>query len=210
MAKAVAIDTAAGTHEQHAWQLLSLLFDDVENIPADVDPENRERYKKERLSEFWKTLVFGDAQKHAQQAATPEERAIAQLSCNNVAEACHALLEGLDLRLATMVAQIGGDVNIRQTMLTQIEEWRRLDMLAEMEDAHRALYELMSAIVHKETASSEMVVRTRQPLSTSPAGFRLTGDVLSVFASGTALWLTSRLNWLSPSLQMPLETVSKM
>ena len=144
MAKAVAIDTAAGTHEQHAWQLLSLLFDNPDKIPVDVDPENKERFKKERLSEFWKALVFGDAQKHAQKATTHEERALAQLSCNNVAEACHALLEGLDLRLATMVAQIGGDASMRQIMHTQIEEWRRLDMLAEMEDAHRALYELLS------------------------------------------------------------------
>lgn len=144
MAKAVAIDTTAGVHEQHAWQLLSLLFDDPDQIPADVEPEHRERFKKERLSEFWKALVYSDAQKHASEAATHEERAIAQLSCNNVAEACHALLEGLDLRLATMVAQIGGDANMRQTVHTQIEEWRRMDVLAEMEDAHRALYELLS------------------------------------------------------------------
>ncbi|KAF9700269.1 hypothetical protein EKO04_001388 [Ascochyta lentis] len=144
MAKAVAIDSAAGAHEQHAWQLLSLLFDDPDQIPADVEPEHKERFKKERLSEFWKALVFHDAQKHAHEAASHEERAIAQLSCNNIAEACHALLEGLDLRLATMVAQIGGDANMRQTVLTQIEEWRRLDMLAEMEDTHRALYELLS------------------------------------------------------------------
>lgn len=146
MAKAVAVDTAAGAHEQHAWQLLSLLFDGADRIkkPADVAPEHMERYRKDRLSDFWKTLVYGDAQKHAQEAATSEERAIAQLSCNNVAEACHALLEGLDLRLATMIAQIGGDANMRQTVTTQIEEWRRLDMLAEMEDAQRALYELLS------------------------------------------------------------------
>lgn len=146
LAKAVPIDTAAGAHEQRAWQLLSLLFDGADRIkkPADVDAEHMERYRKDRLSEFWKALVYSDAQKHAQEAVTSEERAIAQLSCNNVAEACHALLEGLDLRLATMIAQIGGDANMRQTVTTQIEEWRRLDMLAEMEDAHRALYELLS------------------------------------------------------------------
>lgn len=146
LAKAVAVDTAAGANEQHAWQLLSLLFDGADRIkkPADVDPEHIQRYRKERLSEFWRNLVYHDAQKHAQDAATFEERAIAQLSCNNVAEACHALVEGLDLRLATMVAQIGGDSNMRQTMSTQIGEWRRLDMLAEMEDAHRALYELVA------------------------------------------------------------------
>lgn len=144
--KAVAVDSVAGTHEQHAWQLLSLLFDggDRINKPADVDEHHLQRYRKERLSDFWRNLVYGDAQKHAQQATTAQERALAQLSCNNIAEACHTLLEGLDLRLATMVAQIGGDAHMRQTMTEQIDQWRRMDMLAEMEDDHRALYELLS------------------------------------------------------------------
>ncbi|KAH7383192.1 nuclear protein 96-domain-containing protein [Pyrenochaeta sp. MPI-SDFR-AT-0127] len=144
LAKAVTMDTTEGTHEQHAWQLLSLLFDDADKIPDGVRPEDGEIYKKEKLSEFWKLLVWDDAQKHSHQAASLEERAIAQLSCNNVADACHALLEGLDLRLATMIAQIGGDATMRQSMVTQIEEWRRLDVLSEMEDPHRALYELLS------------------------------------------------------------------
>lgn len=144
MAKAVSLDTAAGVQEQQAWQLLSLLFDDADRVPAGIPVEHMKIYRKEKLSEFWKLLVWDDAQKHAQQAASPEERALAQLSCNNVADACHTLLDGLDLRLATMVAQIGGDEAMRQSMATQIEEWRRLDTLSEMEDAHRALYELIA------------------------------------------------------------------
>lgn len=144
MAKAVSINTTAGAHEQYAWQLLSLLFDDADKIPAGIEEKEREIYKKGKLSEFWKLLVWDDAQKHAQQAASPEERAIAHLSCNSVADACHALLEGMDLRLATMVAQIGGDTTMRQSVVAQIEEWRRLDVLSEMEDTQRALYELMS------------------------------------------------------------------
>jgi nuclear pore complex protein Nup98-Nup96 len=144
MAKAVALDTPAGVHEQQAWQLLSLLFDDADQVPADVQEENVNIYRKEKLSEFWKMLVWDDAQKHAQQAVSSEERAIAHLSCNNVADACHTLLDGLDLRLATMMSQIGGDETMRQSMIAQIEEWRRLDMLSEMEDAHRALYELLA------------------------------------------------------------------
>ena len=137
MAKAVALDTPAGVHEQQAWQLLSLLFDDADRIPADVHEENINVYRKEKLSEFWKLLVWDDAQKHAQQAASAEERAIAHLSCNNVADACHTLLDGLDLRLATMVAQIGGDETMRQSMVAQLDEWRRLDVLSEMEDPQR-------------------------------------------------------------------------
>lgn len=144
MAKAVAIDTTAGTHEQHAWQLLSLLFDDADRVPNGVDLEHVELHRKEQLSEFWKSLVWDDAQRHVQQAVSAEEKAIAHLSCNNIADACHSLLVGLDLRLATMVAQIGGDDSMRQNMVTQIEEWRRLDVLSEMEDSHRALYELLS------------------------------------------------------------------
>jgi nuclear pore complex protein Nup98-Nup96 len=144
MAKAVAIDTAAGVHEQHAWQLLSLLFDDGDKIPSGIDEEHMHLYRKEQLSEFWKVLVWDDAQKHAQQAASLEEKAIAHLSCNDVAEACNSLLTGFDLRLATMIAQIGGDASMRQSLATQIEEWRRLDVLSEMEDSHRALYELLA------------------------------------------------------------------
>jgi nuclear pore complex protein Nup98-Nup96 len=144
MAKAVSLGTPSGTHEQQAWRLLSLLFDDADKEPAGVKKEDMKTYRKEKLSEFWKSLVWDDAQKHAQQAASPEEQAFAQLSCNNVADACHTLLDGLNLRLATMVAQIGGDENMRQSMVTQIDEWRRLDVLSEMEDSQRALYELLA------------------------------------------------------------------
>ncbi|KAH7562317.1 hypothetical protein BM1_01837 [Bipolaris maydis] len=144
MAKAVALDTTAGVQEQQAWQLLSLLFDDADRVPAGIQVEEMKLYRKERLSEFWRLLVWDDAQKHVQAAASPEERALAHLSCNNVADACHTLLDGLDLRLATMIAQIGGDETMRQSMSAQIDEWRRLDTLSEMEDAHRALYELLA------------------------------------------------------------------
>jgi nuclear pore complex protein Nup98-Nup96 len=144
MAQAVPLGTPAGKHEQQAWRLLSLLFDDADKLPAGVKEEDMETYRKEKLSDFWKSLVWDDAQKHAQQAASHEEQAIAQLSCNDVAEACHTLLNGLDLRLATMVAQIGGDEQMRQSMVTQIDEWRRLDVLSEMEDSQRALYELLA------------------------------------------------------------------
>ncbi|PSN60916.1 hypothetical protein BS50DRAFT_593277 [Corynespora cassiicola Philippines] len=148
MARSVALDTAAGKHEQQAWQLLSLLFDDTDNITGDTDEETQEqrqdRIRKEKLSDFWETLVHSDVEKQVQHAATSEERAIAYLSGHGVANACHALLQGLDLRLATMVAQIGGDQAMREDMASQIEEWRRMDVLSEIDDSVRAIYELLS------------------------------------------------------------------
>jgi nuclear pore complex protein Nup98-Nup96 len=140
----VAIDTPAGFQEQRVWQLLALLFDNPDVIPEGVDAEHMDLFRKEQLSDFWRAIVWDDAQKHAQKASSVEEKAIAHLTCNNVAEACHCLLSGFDLRLATMVAQIGGDMSMRESLITQIEQWRRLDVLAEMEDSTRALYELLS------------------------------------------------------------------
>lgn len=145
VADAVALGTIASTHEQQVWKLLSLLFDDsTPRSNGEIDERHGDRIRKEQLSDFWKSLVYEDAQKHAQVATTPEEKAIAYLSCNSVADACNALLEGFDLRLATMVAQIGGDATTRQDMTSQIDEWRRMDVLAEMDEPVRALYELIA------------------------------------------------------------------
>ncbi|KAF2277162.1 uncharacterized protein EI97DRAFT_432771 [Westerdykella ornata] len=148
MAKRVAIDTAAGQHELEVWQLLSILFDEVDEIPSETGTfsfqKYRDRFRKEKLSKFWESLVFRDAEKHAHSATTPEEKAFAYLTAHNVPDACHALLSGLDLRLATMVAQIGGDLAMRQDMASQIEEWRRLDVVSEMTEPIRALYELIA------------------------------------------------------------------
>jgi nuclear pore complex protein Nup98-Nup96 len=148
LAKVVPIDNPAGIYEYQAWQLLSILFDEVDQVPSDMTAEHldhhRERYRKDKLSEFWESLVRQEAEEHARQAETNEEQAIAYLSAHNIPDACNALLGGLDLRLATMVAQIGGDLAMRQDMASQIEEWRRLDVLSEMEESVRALYELIA------------------------------------------------------------------
>jgi nuclear pore complex protein Nup98-Nup96 len=148
LAKVVNINNQAGTYEHQAWQLLSILFDEDDQMPNGISnellEEHRERYRKDKLSEFWESLVFQDADEHARQANTKEEQAIAYLSAHNIPDACNALLGGLDLRLATMVAQIGGDLSMRQDMAEQLEQWRRFDVISEMDEAVRALYELIA------------------------------------------------------------------
>lgn len=153
MADVVVPNTTARTEEQKAWQLLSLLFDDAESAPPGVSDKKQwvEQNRKERLSRFWQSLVFEDAQKHAKEASTHEEKALAYLSCNSIADAITTLFHGSDVRLATMVSQLGGDVAMREDMREQIDEWRNMDFLAEMDDTVRALYEL----VRGETAQAE-------------------------------------------------------
>ena len=147
-AKRVAIDTPEGVHEQQVWELASILFDDFYNFPSDVPrehyEEHKERYRKDKLSEFWESLVFDDAEKQVQKTKSPEDKAVAYLSAHNIVDACQTLLGSRNLRLATMVSQIGGDVAMRQDMAAQIDEWRRLDVLSEMDDSIRAIYELLA------------------------------------------------------------------
>lgn len=139
----------SSSHEKLVWELAHILFDDYEDdISGDVPREQRmhllHRIRKERLSNFWRQLVGDSASQAASAATTAEERAIAQLSGNNIEDACDELLHGKDFRLATLIAQIGGDKVMREDMGNQINEWRRLNVLSEITEPIRALYELMA------------------------------------------------------------------
>ena len=155
LADAVSLGTTAGSEEQKAWQLLSLLYDDTDDIPSSVPEDKHELWlaqtRKERLSRFWQSLVFDDAQNHAKDASTLEEKALAYLSCNSIGDAITTLFRGDDLRLATMVSLLGGDVAMREDMREQIDVWRAQNLLADMDDSVRALYEL----IRGETARAE-------------------------------------------------------
>ncbi|KAL5375060.1 hypothetical protein DPSP01_011475 [Paraphaeosphaeria sporulosa] len=147
LADAVPLSTTAGVQEHKAWQLLSLLFDGGSQVPSSVPQDEQEQWlaqdRKERLSRFWQSLVFEDAQNHAKEAATHEEKALAYLSCHSIADAVTTLFHASDLRLATIVSQLGGDAAVRQDMSAQVDEWRKMDELAEMDEPVRALYELI-------------------------------------------------------------------
>ncbi|KAI9814647.1 MAG: Nuclear pore complex protein Nup98-Nup96 [Pycnora praestabilis] len=142
-------DDPHSSHEKLVWELAGILFDDVgEDIPSNIDASQADyvesRVRKDRLSNFWRRLVGNDAALQAAKMATPEEKAIAYLSGHHIEDACGALLDGKDFRLATLIAMVGGDVLTRRDMEDQIEQWRRLNVLSEMTEPIRALYELLA------------------------------------------------------------------
>lgn len=142
------VDTKS-SHETSVWTLAHILFDEYDDdisasVPAAERSKYEQRIRKDRLSRFWQQLVSESAKRAVIAAPTPEERALAFLSAHNIADACGALVDGKDFRLATLVAQIGGDTIMREDMSTQISHWRRLDMLSEMTEPIRALYELLA------------------------------------------------------------------
>lgn len=134
------------------WKLASILFDkhsdDIPTvIPADQKRHYGARIQKDRLSKFWKSICKDDALHAVGASRTAEERAIHYLSMGAIVEACDALIDGKDFRLATLISQIGGDKIMQQDMVQQIKEWRRLNVISEMSESIRALYEMLAGNV---------------------------------------------------------------
>lgn len=135
-------------YEQSVWELASILFDDQNpeayGVPTAHKATYDHRIRKDRLILFWKRQCQETAMKAVSAAQNAEERAIAHLSTNNVVEACDALVQGKDFRLATLVAQIGGDQIMRDDVTAQIAKWRELNVLSEITEPIRALYSLLA------------------------------------------------------------------
>ncbi|THZ60174.1 hypothetical protein D6C86_05164 [Aureobasidium pullulans] len=145
-------ETPEAQHERAVWRLASILFDPIDtgcadlvkNIPAARVAELESRIRRDALSSFWAQLVHTEAAQHAKDVGTAEEKAIAFLSGNGIEDACAALLEGRDFRLATIVAQLPGNSQSKDMMSRQIESWRSQNMVSEMTEPVRALYELIA------------------------------------------------------------------
>lgn len=155
IANSTSSDTALAKQEHAVWKVASILFDPVRTSCASLIAglsdeqieEHEHRIRRDALSEFWSELVREDSTTAARNAATPEERALAFLSGNNVEEACSALVEGNDLRLATIVSQLPGGATMRDMMRSQIDAWRTQNVLSEMSEPIRALYEIVAGNV---------------------------------------------------------------
>ena len=135
-------------YEKLVWQLASTLFDDQDpeayGVPAAQKATYDDRIRKDRLVAFWERICEESATSAANAATNAEECAIAHLSGHNVAAACDALIKGKDFRLATLIAQIGGDEIMREDMENQIDAWRELNVLSEMTEPIRTLYAFLA------------------------------------------------------------------
>ncbi|KAH8812039.1 putative nucleoporin [Xylogone sp. PMI_703] len=138
----------AAIHERLVWELASVLFDEIA-IPAElehiVNVENRLR--KANLSDFWQKLVDHSSTQQVAMARSNEEKAIACLAGRRIPDACSYLANGKDFHLATLVALIGSNDNMRKDMREQLNEWRKSRVLSEFSQPIRAIYEMLASNV---------------------------------------------------------------
>lgn len=166
LAEDVARTTASDKHERAVWKVASILFDPVSVSCAALTQglsdmeiaELEHRIRRDALSEYWTELVHEDSARAARDAATAEEKAFALLTGNDLEAACAALVDGNDLRLATIIAQLPGNGTMKEMMRKQIDSWRSQNVLSEISEPIRALYEVAAGnvgIIQGKTGATE-------------------------------------------------------
>ncbi|KAJ5544262.1 hypothetical protein N7513_007073 [Penicillium frequentans] len=140
----------ASEEERLIWQLANILFnDEIEDdisagVPPQLRPKFAHRIKKDRLTRLWKGIIRDRHTHDMDHIRSPEERAVHLLCSHRIEEACKTLVDSQNYHLATVVAQIGRDATSQADMANQIEVWRQNNVLSEMTEPVRALYELVS------------------------------------------------------------------
>ncbi|KAJ5595273.1 uncharacterized protein N7459_001481 [Penicillium hispanicum] len=140
----------APEEERLVWKLANILFNnDIEDdisagVPSQLRPKFAHRIKKDRLSRLWESVIRDRHTQALDNIHSPEERAVHLLCSHRIEEACKTLVESQNLHLATVVAQIGRDATSRADMANQIDVWRQNNVLSEMSEPVRALYELIA------------------------------------------------------------------
>ena len=136
--------------ERLAWILANILFnDDMEDVisagvPAHIRPRYMHRIRKDRLSRLWSQIITEKHSHDEGKLGSLEERAVLLLCSHRVEDACRALTQSGNLHLASLVAQIGRDPTTRADMKKQIETWQHHNVLSEITEPIRALYELLA------------------------------------------------------------------
>uniref|UniRef100_V5EXZ9 Peptidase S59 domain-containing protein n=1 Tax=Kalmanozyma brasiliensis (strain GHG001) TaxID=1365824 RepID=V5EXZ9_KALBG len=141
--------------EASLWRLGVALFDEIElHIPEGAAAATADRIRNMRrkaaLSDWLRHTVAGTVETEARSHIAASRRAallFSYLSGDQVERAVNAALDAGDLRLATLIAQAGGDEEVRADISEQLLTWRKEGVDAHITRDHRRVYELLSGNV---------------------------------------------------------------
>lgn len=145
-AAASTLSQQLGSYEQSVWDLASVLFDPVDERASNSVDEARQR--RDNLAKFWAQLVQDSTSaKPLDQAQSLEEKAVLYLASRKVPEACRALVDGKNFKLATLVSLIGTGDAFKKDMREQVDDWQQGDALSEFSIPLRSVYSLLAGNV---------------------------------------------------------------
>ncbi|SHO76254.1 Similar to S.cerevisiae protein NUP100 (FG-nucleoporin component of central core of the nuclear pore complex) [Malassezia sympodialis ATCC 42132] len=142
------------------WHLASALFDPLDlalpATPGGDAPDAAlvahvtQRRRKAALSAWLERAVAASVQAEVRAhtaASRSTEQVFALLSGHQVEEAAEAAMESGQVRLATLVAQAGGSLEMRADLQEQLAVWRSEGVDAEVDTSVRRVYELLAGNV---------------------------------------------------------------
>ncbi|PWN25812.1 hypothetical protein BDZ90DRAFT_275689 [Jaminaea rosea] len=146
------------SHEALLWRLGKALFDEVDHLRLPTNASNdltqtiTTLRRKAALSSWLAHAVSPSAEQecrgHVAANRSAAQVVFSHLTANQVEKACVAALDAGDVRLATLLAQLGGgDDETRADVAEQLAIWRAQGVDAHIDREHRRVYELLAGNV---------------------------------------------------------------
>lgn len=138
MRKFASLFGSDSSFEACVWRLAAALFDPIDSPLSHVK-------RKLAVSRWLSEVVSPDVEHELLSTPAGPATVYKLLSGNQIERAVNAAIDAGDLRLATLVSQVGHD--LRQEMQAQLDDWRESRADALMSDDYRRLYALMAGEV---------------------------------------------------------------
>lgn len=141
------------SHEAKIWRLGIALFDEIDlKLPPAADEDLSHRVmgirRKLALSRWLEQAVAPSVDSELLSTSTDQPAKIfSLLSGNQVERAVQAALDGKDLRLATLVSQIGGPAEFKEQVMRQLEDWKKYKVNPHLSAGYRRIYALLAGVM---------------------------------------------------------------
>lgn len=148
---AARFDSGDRSHEANLFRLGVALFDEIDLRLPDDSPEElvlriSEVRRKLALSRWLEDAVAPAVDAELTTAASRPAKVFTLLTGNQVDRAVQSAIEGNDLRLATLLAQIGGPDNFRNEVQRQLNDWQHYKSTSLISPEYRRIYALLAGI----------------------------------------------------------------
>jgi nuclear pore complex protein Nup98-Nup96 len=142
-------------HEAHVWRLGHALFDEIDlalsaSITDDAKARIQSLCRKSALSDWLQQCLAGPIEREANQIAKSDsgKKIFTLLTGYQIEKATDVAVAAADFNLATLLAQIGGDANLRADVEEQLVKWKDQTIDAHINEELRRVYALLAGVVN--------------------------------------------------------------
>lgn len=142
------------TFEASLFRLGNALFDALDIRVADaVEDETRDKIytlrRRDELSGWLQNVVSPTVEAELRERISSDSsiEVFSWLTCNEIDNAVQAAISAGNVKLATLVAQAGGDEDFRADILSQLRLWREQRIDAHISEPTRKIYALLAGVI---------------------------------------------------------------